>query len=83
MTPRAWRTRPRSCPSITEAVVGADLVCVLTGWEEFRYADPNLLGGLVNGRRVIDGLNCLDQALWTASGWEYRGMGRPTVIAPQ
>jgi UDPglucose 6-dehydrogenase len=69
--------------SMTEAVVGADLVCVLTGWEEFRYADPNLLGGLVNGRRVIDGLNCLDQALWTASGWEYRGMGRPTVIAPQ
>ena len=68
--------------SMTDAVVGADLVCVLTGWEEFRYADPNLLGGLVNGRRVIDGLNCLDQALWTATGWEYRGMGRPTVITP-
>jgi UDPglucose 6-dehydrogenase len=52
---------------------------VLTAWEDFRYADPNVLGELVAGRRVIDGLNCLDQPLWTAAGWEYRGMGRPTV----
>jgi UDPglucose 6-dehydrogenase len=63
--------------NLTEAVEGADLVCVLTAWEEFRYADPQLVGGLVRGRRVIDGLNCLDQSLWTAAGWEFRGMGRP------
>jgi len=63
--------------SLVEAVQGADLVCVLTHWEEFRYADPNALGELVNGRRVIDGRNCLDQPLWTSAGWEYRGMGRP------
>jgi len=68
--------------SMVEAVTGADLVCVLTAWEEFRYADPVQLGGLVRGRRVIDGLNCLDQPLWTAAGWEYRGMGRPTLPSP-
>jgi len=63
--------------SVTDAVQDADLVCVLTAWEEFRYADPNALGELVKGKRVIDGLNCLDQPLWTEAGWEYRGMGRP------
>jgi UDPglucose 6-dehydrogenase len=63
-----------------DAVTGADLVCVLTGWEEFRYADPQQLAGLVRARKVIDGLNCLDQPLWTAAGWEYRGMGRPNPL---
>jgi UDPglucose 6-dehydrogenase len=66
-------------PSLADVVRGADLVCVLTEWEEFRYADPVALGDLVNGRRVIDGRNCLDQPLWTAAGWEFRGMGRPTL----
>jgi UDPglucose 6-dehydrogenase len=66
-------------PGLSEVVVGADLVCVLTAWEEFRYADPQALGELVNNRRVIDGLNCLDQPLWTAAGWEFRGMGRPNT----
>jgi UDPglucose 6-dehydrogenase len=63
---------------LNAAVQDADLVCVLTAWEEFRYADPSVVGTLVNGKRVIDGLNCLDQVQWTAAGWEYRGMGRPS-----
>jgi UDPglucose 6-dehydrogenase len=66
--------------SMYDAAAGADLVCVLTEWEEFRNADPQALGELVAGRRVIDGRNCLDPVVWAASGWEYRGMGRP--VAP-
>jgi UDPglucose 6-dehydrogenase len=67
--------------NLTEAVTGADLVCVLTEWEEFRNADPIALGKLVAGKRVIDGRNSLDQAVWTRAGWEYRGMGRPNPVA--
>ena len=63
--------------SMTDAVTGADLVCVLTEWADFRNADPVALGELVAGRKVVDGRNCLDPALWTQAGWEYRGMGRP------
>jgi UDPglucose 6-dehydrogenase len=63
--------------SMNDAVRGADLVCVLTEWADFRNADPVALGELAAGRRVIDGRNCLDSALWTHAGWEYRGMGRP------
>ena len=63
--------------SMTAAVTGADLVCVLTEWAEFRNADPVTLGELAGARRVIDGRNCLDATLWARAGWEYRGMGRP------
>lgn len=65
--------------SLNDAVTGADLVCVLTEWEEFRNADPHALGALVAGKRVIDGRNCLDAAVWVRAGWEYRGMGRPVA----
>jgi UDPglucose 6-dehydrogenase len=65
--------------STADAVRNADLVCVLTEWADFRNADPVALGELVAARRVIDGRNCLDPALWTRSGWEYRGMGRPVA----
>jgi UDPglucose 6-dehydrogenase len=63
--------------SMKEAVAGAQLVCVLTEWAEFRNADPQVLGDLVANRRVIDGRNCLDSVLWARAGWDYRGMGRP------
>ncbi|MCA2215613.1 UDP-glucose dehydrogenase family protein [Jidongwangia harbinensis] len=63
--------------SMVDAVTGAELVCVLTEWAEFRNADPQTLGALVAGRRVIDGRNCLDAGLWARAGWAYRGMGRP------
>jgi UDPglucose 6-dehydrogenase len=63
--------------SMNDAVTGAELVCVLTEWAEFRNADPHALGALVANRLVIDGRNCLDPALWAQAGWRYRGMGRP------
>src|SRR5262249_35057535 len=56
--------------TLIDAVTGAQLVCVLTEWEEFRNADPNALGEVVAARRVIDGRNCLDPAVWIAAGWE-------------
>ena len=81
--PQGTENARRAVPELTyeaginEAVAGADLVCVLTEWADFRNADPVALGELVNGRMVVDGRNCLDSALWTQAGWEYRGMGRP------
>lgn len=81
--PEGMQNARRAQPDLTyeatmnDAVRGADLVCVLTEWADFRNADPATLGDLANGRRVIDGRNCLDSTLWTQAGWEYRGMGRP------
>lgn len=60
-----------------EALRDADAVVVVTEWDEYRRElRPQHAGGLVRGRIVIDGRNCLDADAWRASGWTYHGMGR-------
>ena len=59
-----------------EACVDADVVLVLTEWEEFRLLEPSSLGAVVRIRRIVDGRNCLDQSKWRRAGWDYRGVAR-------
>lgn len=60
-----------------EALRDADAVVIVTEWDEYRRElTPQHAGGLVRGRVVVDGRNCLDAASWRAAGWTYRGMGR-------
>ena len=63
--------------SAVDAATGADVVLHLTEWREFRDMDPAALSGVVRERRVVDGRNALDPALWRAAGWTYRALGRP------
>ena len=56
---------------------GADLVVLVTEWNEYRHMDPVWAGGLVGVRSVIDGRNCLDAKAWREAGWTYKGLGRP------
>ncbi|MEK6342580.1 MAG: UDP-glucose/GDP-mannose dehydrogenase family protein [Curtobacterium sp.] len=59
-----------------DALRGAELVLVLTEWNEFRELDPAAVAALVEVPVVVDGRNCLDRDAWTAAGFTYRGMGR-------
>ncbi|MGS0560616.1 UDP-glucose dehydrogenase family protein [Microbacterium aurugineum] len=60
-----------------DALRDADAVVIVTEWDEYRRElSPEHAGGLVRGRIVIDGRNCLDPAAWRAAGWQYHGMGR-------
>jgi UDPglucose 6-dehydrogenase len=54
----------------------ADLVVLLTEWEEFRQIEPNALGEVVRHRRILDGRHALDRARYRAAGWQYRALGR-------
>jgi UDPglucose 6-dehydrogenase len=63
--------------SMTEAVTGADLVLLLTEWDEFKSMDPDEIGALVGRRNLVDGRNVLDPVQWRAAGWVYRALGRP------
>lgn len=63
---------------IIDACTGADVVLVLTEWQEFRDIDPRKLGTHVRSRTVLDGRNCLDANNWTNAGWKYRGLGLRT-----
>lgn len=62
--------------SATEAVTGADIVLVLTEWNEFRELDAPTVAAAVANPVVIDGRNCLDRDAWRAAGFAYHGMGR-------
>jgi UDPglucose 6-dehydrogenase len=63
--------------SATDAAKGADLVLLLTEWDEFKQMDPHELGQVVEARRVLDGRNALDPDTWRTAGWTYRALGRP------
>jgi len=63
--------------SLAEVVDGAEVVLLLTEWDEFRDADPVALGDLVAERRIIDTRNVLDPEVYRSAGWEYRALGRP------
>ncbi|WP_282856108.1 UDP-glucose dehydrogenase family protein [Pseudoclavibacter helvolus] len=64
-------------PDLDEALRGADVVVVVTEWDQYRRElDPQHAASLVSSPIVIDGRNCLDSTRWRAAGWSYFGMGR-------
>ena len=63
--------------SMADAINDAQVVALLTEWDEFRNADPEVLGQLVANRRIVDGRHALDADRYRAAGWEYRALGRP------
>ncbi|MFH0244074.1 UDP-glucose dehydrogenase family protein [Streptomyces sp. HK10] len=65
--------------SAPDAVRGADVVLHLTEWREFRELDPEVLGQAVAHKRILDGRNTLDPALWRKAGWSFRALGRPAA----
>ena len=62
--------------SAEAAARDADVLLVLTEWDEFRHADPEILGKAVRRRNVLDARHALDPARWRAAGWTYRALGR-------
>ncbi|WP_089510035.1 UDP-glucose/GDP-mannose dehydrogenase family protein [Streptomyces sp. NBS 14/10] len=61
-----------------EAAENAHVLLHATEWKEFREIDPNVVGEIVDVRRVIDGRGTLDPESWRAAGWEYFAPGKPT-----
>jgi UDPglucose 6-dehydrogenase len=49
----------------------ADVLLVLTEWDEFLRIDPRMMGEAVRRRVVIDGRMCLDKSKWQDAGWQY------------
>ncbi|MFD5737650.1 UDP-glucose dehydrogenase family protein [Streptomyces sioyaensis] len=83
--PKGMENAQRVFPTLSyadtalDAVRGADVVLHLTEWREFRELDPASLGDVVAERRILDGRNALDPALWRKAGWTYRARGRPSA----
>ncbi len=81
--PQAVENAQRKWPDLRysetaeEAAAGADLVLLLTEWDQYKSLDPVSFGAVVGHRRMLDGRNALDPAAWRAAGWTYRALGRP------
>lgn len=73
----AWRRYPglRFEVSTRRALQDAELVLLLTEWDEYRQLCPAATGRLVRRRAVLDARNVLDAAAWQADGWTVRGLG--------
>jgi UDPglucose 6-dehydrogenase len=73
----AWRRYPRLRfeASTLRALEGAEVVLLLTEWDEYRRLSPGVAGSLVRRRVVLDARNALDAAAWRAEGWVVRGLG--------
>ena len=66
----------RQADTAEAAARDADVLLVLTEWDEFRSADPEIIGKAVRQRNVLDTRHALDPGRWRAAGWTYRALGR-------
>jgi UDPglucose 6-dehydrogenase len=55
---------------------GADVLAVLTEWDDFKWINPAEVAPLMAGRRIVDARNLLDRSEWKKAGFHYEGIGR-------
>jgi UDPglucose 6-dehydrogenase len=67
------------CPNPSEAARGAHAILLVTEWEEFRQVDWHEIRQVVALPIVVDGRNFLDPVTLQQAGFEWHGMGRPSV----
>ena len=63
-------------PDAYEASVGADVIALLTEWEEFRWLDFERVRAAMRRPAIVDARNLLDPAAMRRRGFEYSGIGR-------
>lgn len=59
-----------------EAVEGADILLILTQWNEFKQIDLEEVKSLLASPVIVDGRNMYDQALMKQKGFIYISVGR-------
>ncbi len=62
-----------------DAVAGADLLAVVTEWQEFRNPDFDQIKARMKGRLIADGRNIYDPAHMAELGFTYGSIGRATA----
>ncbi|QHM92233.1 UDP-glucose dehydrogenase family protein [Acetobacter pasteurianus] len=65
------------CENALDAAQGADVLVVLTEWEQFRSISPEALAQRMQNKIIVDLRNIFDPAVMRASGFSYLSVGRP------
>jgi len=58
------------------ACIDAEVLVVLTEWDEFKWLDFDKVASVLAQPRVVDGRNILDRESLRLRGFDYRGIGR-------
>lgn len=83
--PRALANAQARFPNLTYisdlnvALQGADVVLLLTEWQEYRDLDPVALRDIVATPTILDGRNVLPLQEWRNAGWTIAALGRPSA----
>jgi UDPglucose 6-dehydrogenase len=64
------------CDSALEAARGADVLVILTEWNEFRALELDAIKAAMAGQTIVDLRNVLDPEVVARAGMAYRGVGR-------
>ena len=64
------------CASPLEACADADVIAVLTEWDDFRLVSPTDAARVVRTKQIVDARNLLDRSEWRQVGFDYQGIGR-------
>ena len=67
------------CTSALDAAAGADVLVVVTEWNEFRAITPNQLKAAMAGQVIVDLRNVYEPGAMTGAGFAYHSIGRPSV----
>ena len=69
------------CTDAYHAAEGADVLVVVTEWNDFRALAADRLKSSMRGSLVMDLRNVFDPRAIVGAGLEYRGIGRPLLPA--
>jgi UDPglucose 6-dehydrogenase len=64
------------CGDPYAACENADVLVVLTEWDEFRWLDLDKVAAAMTGLAIVDSRNVLDRAAAARRGFNYQGIGR-------
>jgi UDPglucose 6-dehydrogenase len=65
------------CRDALDAAAGADVVILITEWNEFRAISPMRLKDAMRGFVLVDLRNAWDPIAMRHAGFDYHGIGRP------
>jgi UDPglucose 6-dehydrogenase len=71
--------RIKLCDNLYDTLTGADCLCIMTEWQEFRSPDFDRIASSLNEPVIFDGRNVYDLDQMKSLGFQYISIGRPKV----
>lgn len=72
-----WLGRYSVCESRKSTLHNADVLFLVTEWDEFKSLDLEYLASVMKQKVIIDGRNLWDPEVCRSAGFHYFGIGRP------